>query len=698
MGIVVQHQPPLTALSELAFQTGQLQYRNQRRRELEAQQLAQAQMAQKERLAQMQVMANTQSQMRGHQQGMQRLAYQNMMGQQSQFGQHQLQMIQQAERAKQQRELANIYGENNVQAANVASENRMFERQQSAIKDMYDNVLNQQGQEALHGLLGQQQELKMSPDISPEEKQQQMEQIEQQIFQLREDPSMTLGRDQMPGHVRRKDDIYEEVRQADGNYIPRVRTTRSVTLPDGSIVTENIPIEEIRAKTDKVEPIEGTDQIRVTRFNPATGQIDETTHQSNKLTPEQELKQKDNEQAAIKQVYDAYSTYKDARDAAKRAYEEAVSMSKGSDAASLVAPDDALSFTDWINSKDGILQKEMLKRAGIDVDALMREWEVKEWEKQGATAGWHPGVMGEGPPVPADVAAFHQLKDMGVIPEDQEFERGGADAQEQPQPEQIAPEEKFRGEVNINEWRPTSPDGSPNPIPMVDEEGGKAYKNHFHPNLALEVDPNTGRIDEGDYHDAMITFEQNLVDFYLDSDDPNFDRRDRSGMSYQLGTSWVYKDQNGELKDMTVNPAAIENAIFRATDNPDKARAIRDKALADYQKFYGVPWRDTQQGNPKEVQQMDDEIWDQLPQVVPPIAPQAARDTFDALRQAAPRDNRMGLAELVPKLNAMAAYINLINPDARLPEDITVSSLAVMDEEDYNRFIDSYEGYYTEGR
>ena len=138
---------------------------------------------------------------------------------------------------------------------------------------------------------------------------------------------------------------------------------------------------------------------------------------------------------------------------------------------------------------------------------------------------------------------------------------------------------------------------------MVDEEGGKAYKNHFHPNMGLEVDPNTGRIDEGDYHDAMITFEQNLVDFYLDSDDPNFDRRDRSGMSYQLGTSWVYKDQNGELKDMTVNPDTIHNAIYRATGNLDKAKAIEDKALADYQKFYRVPWHGTQPVNFSETQQ-----------------------------------------------------------------------------------------------
>ena len=572
MGIVVQHQPPLTALSELAFQTGQLQYRNQRRRELEAQQLAQAQMAQKERLAQMQVMANTQSQMRGHQQGMQRLAYQNMMGQQGQQSQHQLQMIQNAERAKQQRELANIYGENNVQAANVASENRMFERQQSAIKDMYDNVLNQQGQEALHGLLGQQQELKMSPDISPEEKQQQMEQIEQQIFQLREDPSMTLGRDQMPGHVRRKDDIYEEVRQADGNYIPRVRTTRPAVQPDGSIALENIPIEEIRAKTDKVEPIEGTDEVRVSRYNEATGLVDVTTHKSNKLTPEQRVKQQDAQQSAVKQVTDAYQAMKDARDAL-------VSQSPPN-----AAIPELMSMSDWLNSKEGVIHKQVLKNSGLDVDALMREWEVSN---DPVGAGLLP--RGDTQSNPFEGLLNQQPQ------QDQQAQ--------QPQPEQIAPEEKFRGELNINEWHPVDPNGSANPIPMVDEEGGKAYKNHFHPNMGLEVDPNTGRIDEGDYHDAMITFEQNLVDFYLDSDDPNFDRRDRSGMSYQLGTSWVYKDQNGELKDMTVNPDTIHNAIYRATGNLDKAKAIEDKALADYQKFYRVPWHGTQPVNFSEIQQ-----------------------------------------------------------------------------------------------
>lgn len=548
MGIVVQHQPPLTALSELAFQTGQLQYRNQRRRELEAQQLAQAQMAQKERLAQMQVMANTQSQMRGHQQGMQRLAYQNMMGQQSQVGQHQLQMIQNAERAKQQRELANIYGENNVQAANVASENRMFERQQAAIKDMYDNVLNQQGQEALHGLLGQQQELKMSPDISPEEKQQQMEQIGQQIFQLREDPAMTLGRDEKPGHVRGKGDIYEEVRQADGTYIPRVRTTRPAVQPDGSIAPENIPIEEIRAKTDKVEPIEGTDEVRVSRYNEATGLVDVTTHKSNKLTPEQMVKQQDAQQSAVKQVTDAYQAMKDARDAL-------VSQSPPN-----VDIPELMPMSDWLNSKEGVIHKQVLKNSGIDVDALMREWEVSNTP---VGAGLIPleGLLNQQPQ------------------QDQQAQ--------QPQQQEMM-EHPTKGEIDIKQWEKTDEQGRPRPIPFVHPKSGKAYKSNSHPTLGAD--------NEEEYASATISFEQNVAEFFLDDvhDDMAFNRRDKLGSNYQLGTVWDYKDLEGNISSFVITPALIHNAILRSTENVDRANEVRDRALADYEIYYGVPFPNPQ--------------------------------------------------------------------------------------------------------
>ena len=569
MGIVVQHQPPLTALSELAFQTGQLQYRNQRRRELEAQQLAQAQMAQKERLAQMQVMANTQSQMRGHQMGMQRLAYQNMMGQQSQVGQHQLQMIQQAERAKQQRELANIYGENNVQAANIASENRMFERQQAAIKDMYDNVLNQQGQEALHGLLGQQQELKMSPDISPEEKQQQMEQIEQQIFQLRDDPSMTLGRDQMPGHVRRKDDIYEEVRQADGTYIPRVRTTRSVTLPDGSIVTENIPIEEIRAKTDKVEPIEGTDEVRVSRYNEATGQVDVSTHKSNKLTPEQELKQKQTQQDALKQVNDAYNAMKEAHANAQER------VAESGQATLPMAP-----MSEWLNSKEGIIHKEILKQSGIDVDKLFAEYDlIEQIQSNPLQSALRMPILGA----------------PGALGVDGQYE----EQPQEPQPEQIELAGN-RGQpaiIQTDQWKPSNEDGSINPIPFkVDDEQSA----NFQPHQSLEITL-TGENDKDmiQLKNAYESWRATMFDQIMSGQKLD-ESRDESGRSYALGTMWQGYDVDEETnkivkKTFLITPESIEGLLNEKLTMPDeqKQKFIADKMKTlknDFRELYGVPW------------------------------------------------------------------------------------------------------------
>ena len=571
MGIVVQHQPPLTALSELAFQTGQLQYRNQRRRELEAQQLAQAQMAQKERLAQMQVMANTQSQMRGHQQGMQRLAYQNMMGPQGQQSQHQLQMIQNAERAKQQRELANIYGENNVQAANVASENRMFERQQSAIKDMYDNVLNQQGQEALHGLLGQQQELKMSPDISPEEKQQQMEQIEQQIFQLREDPAMTLGRDEKPGHVRGKGDIYEEVRQADGTYIPRVRTTRPAVQPDGYIALENIPIEEIRAKTDKVEPIEGTDEVRVSRYNEATGQVDVTTHKSNKLTPDQELKQKQAQQDALKQVNDAYNAMKEAHANAQEGVAES-----GQDILPM-AP-----MSEWLNSKEGIIHKEILKQSGIDVDKLFAEYDlIEQIQSNPLQSALRMPILGG--------------RVTGAFGADGQYE----EQPQQPQPEQIELAGN-RGQpaiIQTDQWKPSNEDGSINPIPFkVDDEQSV----NFQPHQSLEITL-TGENDKDmiQLKNAYESWRATMFDQIM-SGQKLHERRDESGRSYALGTMWQGYDVDEETnkivkKTFLITPESIEGLLNEKLTMPDeqKQKFIADKMKTlknDFRKLYGVPW------------------------------------------------------------------------------------------------------------
>lgn len=76
MGIVVSHQPAVAAPGLMAARTGQLEYRNQRRRELEALAMQQAEMAQRARMQRESIAAGFQRQNMGHMQNMQNNAWQ----------------------------------------------------------------------------------------------------------------------------------------------------------------------------------------------------------------------------------------------------------------------------------------------------------------------------------------------------------------------------------------------------------------------------------------------------------------------------------------------------------------------------------------------------------------------------------------------------------------------------------------------
>jgi len=76
MGIVVSHQPAVAAPGLMAARTGQLEYRNQRRRELEALAMQQAEMAQRARMQRESIAAGFQRQNMGHMQNMQKNAWQ----------------------------------------------------------------------------------------------------------------------------------------------------------------------------------------------------------------------------------------------------------------------------------------------------------------------------------------------------------------------------------------------------------------------------------------------------------------------------------------------------------------------------------------------------------------------------------------------------------------------------------------------
>ena len=76
MGIVVSHQPALAAPGLMSARTGQLEYRNQRRRELEALAMQQAEMAQRARMQRESIAAGFQRQNMAHMQNMQQNAWQ----------------------------------------------------------------------------------------------------------------------------------------------------------------------------------------------------------------------------------------------------------------------------------------------------------------------------------------------------------------------------------------------------------------------------------------------------------------------------------------------------------------------------------------------------------------------------------------------------------------------------------------------
>ena len=77
MPIVVEHQPAFAAPGMMAAQTGQLEYRNQRRRELEAIAMQQAEMAQRARMQRENIAAGFMKQNLSHAQNMQANAWQN---------------------------------------------------------------------------------------------------------------------------------------------------------------------------------------------------------------------------------------------------------------------------------------------------------------------------------------------------------------------------------------------------------------------------------------------------------------------------------------------------------------------------------------------------------------------------------------------------------------------------------------------
>ena len=111
MPIVYKHQPSYAPVGAMALQAGQLQYRNQRRRELEEQQMRLAEMQQRERMANRQISANLYGQQMSHMGNMQKLAYQNQFQMNRDHLLNQYQIQGRADNFQNQLKLTDIHGQ-----------------------------------------------------------------------------------------------------------------------------------------------------------------------------------------------------------------------------------------------------------------------------------------------------------------------------------------------------------------------------------------------------------------------------------------------------------------------------------------------------------------------------------------------------------------------------------------------------------
>ena len=124
MPIVVEHQPAFAAPGMMAAQTGQLEYRNKRRRELEQLAMQQAEMAQRQRISNNNIVAGFQKQQIAHQMNLQNNALQWQRG-----------MIDDEAHHNRQKELIDINQQNQLKIAQANAQKEEEERKRKAIQD-----------------------------------------------------------------------------------------------------------------------------------------------------------------------------------------------------------------------------------------------------------------------------------------------------------------------------------------------------------------------------------------------------------------------------------------------------------------------------------------------------------------------------------------------------------------------------------
>lgn len=205
MPIRFEHGPNLAPVGQVAYQTGQLEYRNKRRTELERLAMQQAEMRQRAQMQQQQIAASLQGQKMSHMNAMQRLA----VGQQ--FGQVNAQQANQwnVQAAEQKREhdmgLAEQVGQRAVDrvkfAQGLADEADWKKAEWNWLVKTYDTGLNAGGKQNMQGLLTDRFKLMYDKKLNEQQRNDALEQNMGQLQEARTDPRWKLGLDQEIGYT-----------------------------------------------------------------------------------------------------------------------------------------------------------------------------------------------------------------------------------------------------------------------------------------------------------------------------------------------------------------------------------------------------------------------------------------------------------------------------------------------------------------
>ena len=274
MPIVYKHEPDIAPVGAAAFATGQMTYQNQRRRELEElamraaslrqqRSIAQAQMVQRQNMANQDVAERIYRQQMGHMQNMQSLGFQAQnrremfdLGLDQDDKHHQQRLEQNAEFFKQRQQYAVQQAQQNAQ---LQTRQQTITNTRQRYQKFFNN-LNPQGINQAQTIIGQISQWQTATNVNPQQQQTAINQLVTQLDGITKDPLNLINAQDVPGRVadhKMSDDginhQYEMTTVAPGKY--EYRPKLKYRKPKMDTIQGADGEEEVHAKDAQGNPL-----------------------------------------------------------------------------------------------------------------------------------------------------------------------------------------------------------------------------------------------------------------------------------------------------------------------------------------------------------------------------------------------------------------------------------------------------------